>query len=107
MLSVAFTVFHKDFFFQSIQKLQTREIPLRAKPIAFSKATCLCNNCHNIKQHYNGTSCLKNNQKFLQYARNLYTLPFILQESMQSSIIGIIHIENEVNSVFFFMIFIE
>lgn len=53
--------------------MQTCKILPRAKSVTFSNGICFCNNFHHIKQHYNGTSCLKVNQKILQYAGNLYS----------------------------------
>lgn len=74
MLSVVFTLFHKDFIFpQSIQKMQTCKILPRVKSVTSSKGICLCNNFNCNKQHYNGTRRLKVNQKILQCVRNLYS----------------------------------
>lgn len=74
MLSKPLLYFIKIFFsLQSIKKMQTCTILPRAKSVTFSKGICRYNNFHHIKQHYNGTTCLKVNQKILQYARNLYS----------------------------------
>lgn len=74
MLSIAFTLFHKELFSpQSIQKMQTCKILPRPKSVMFSKGICLCNNFHHFKQHHNGTSCLEVNQKIFQCARNLHS----------------------------------
>lgn len=71
-VSIAFTLFHKGFFFlRSIQKMQTCKILPRVKSVTFSKGICLCNNFNHFKQHCNGTSCLQVNQNILQCARKL------------------------------------